>query len=417
MAGRENQELLGRILDKKYRISSLLGEGGMGSVYGGEHIHLKRQCAIKIVRREYASDPVALKRFKLEAEAASILKHPNIIEIHDFGITDDELAYIVMEFLEGESLDDLLGRHKFLYYEHALPIFLQVCDALSHAHKKKVLHRDLKPANIMLIKTESGDTHVKLVDFGIAKLLPGTGRDIEKLTQTGEVFGSPLYMSPEQCMGQALDARSDVYALGCVLYQVLSGQLPFVGENLVQIVMKHINEMPPTFVEVSPDVAIPQTLEKAIRQCLSKNPASRYNSIDEVRKHLTEIYTSRQFKNETRSNAAPLKADQTQDSGNRKANMDQLRDAIDPMCKNAKGEIDSWMLFLMCGLLFGLTVDDDDLGEQEIEQLKNDLNASPAPNASFQQEEILDAAISIFEKAKDIPLSGKALPQAALDYV
>lgn len=162
--------MLGKVLDKRYKVTALIGEGGMGSVYKGEHVHLKRDCAIKVVRREIASDPVALKRFKLEAEAASILKHPNVIEIFDFGITDDNFAFIVMEFLSGESLDDVLERHRFLHWAQSMPIFLQVCDALTHAHNKGVLHRDLKPPNIMLTESETSDIHVKLVDFGIASL-------------------------------------------------------------------------------------------------------------------------------------------------------------------------------------------------------------------------------------------------------
>jgi serine/threonine protein kinase len=297
MGDHDTQNLIGQTLDRKYKINSLLGEGGMGCVYRGEHVHLKRPCAIKVVSRHHTADPVALKRFQLEAEAASILKHPNIIEIYDFGITEDDLAYIVMEFLPGESLDDVLERHRYLHYEQAILVFFQVCDALAHAHSRKVLHRDLKPGNIMVFNSEGGDLQVKLVDFGIAKLLPGTGRSVEKLTQTGEVFGSPMYMSPEQCMGQSLDFRSDIYALGCVLYQTLTGKLPFVGDNFVQVVVQHIQELPPSFAEVSPDIAIPDELERITFKCLAKDRAQRFDSVLDLRKCLVEIYTSRQFKN------------------------------------------------------------------------------------------------------------------------
>src|ERR1700722_8158848 len=305
MAKRDDQNLLGQTLDKKYKITGLLGEGGMGSVYRGEHVHLKRECAVKVIRREHAGDPVALKRFKLEAEAASILKHANIIEISDFGITNDDLAYIVMEFLHGESLDDRLERQKYLHYEEAMPIFLQVCDALAHAHGKRVLHRDLKPANIMLIKSENDEIHVKLVDFGIAKLMPGTGRDVKKLTLTGEIFGSPMYMSPEQCMGQSLDSRADIYGLGCVMYQILTGEFPFVGENIIQVVSKHLNEDPPPFAEVAPDMAIPLELEKIVMKCLAKDRSHRYNNVAQLRRHLASIYTSRQFKDAPQTLSTP----------------------------------------------------------------------------------------------------------------
>lgn len=297
MSNPDNRKLLGQTLDKKYLITGFLGEGGMGSVFKGSHVHLKRDCAIKIIRQQHISDPVALKRFKLEAEAASILKHPNIIDIYDFGITDDDLAYIVMEYLPGESLDDLLKRHRYLHYEQAIPIFLQVCDALAHAHSKKVLHRDLKPPNIMVFDSEVTGFKIKIVDFGIAKLLPGTGHDLEKLTQTGEVFGSPMYMSPEQCMGQSLDGRSDIYALGCIIYQTLTGKLPFVGDNFIQVVVQHINSQPPTFAEVAPDVAVPADLERITFQCLSKEKEIRFTDAKELKKCLQELYTSCQFKN------------------------------------------------------------------------------------------------------------------------
>ncbi len=288
MAPDDKLKLVGTVLDKKYKITELLGEGGMGAVYGATHQHLNRSCAVKVISHRHVADPVALRRFKLEAEAASLLKHPNIIEIYDFGITDDEQAYIVMERVDGESLDDLLSRHKFLHYEIAVPIFLQVCDALAHAHERKVLHRDLKPGNIMLLK--EGDRYkVKLVDFGVAKLLPGTGRTVDKMTATGEIFGSPLYMSPEQCMGQSLDVRSDIYALGCVVYQTLTGKLPFVGDSLFEVVMQHVNVLPPTFAHVAPDVAIPEKLEKLVFRSISKERTLRFNTVQDFKVALMMI--------------------------------------------------------------------------------------------------------------------------------
>lgn len=294
MALNDKLKLVGTVFDKKYKITDLLGEGGMGAVYGATHQHLNRSCAVKVISHRHVADPVALRRFKLEAEAASLLKHPNIIEIYDFGITDQEQAYIVMERIDGESLDDLLTRHKFLHYEIAVPIFLQVCDALAHAHERKVLHRDLKPGNIMLLK--EGDRYkVKLVDFGVAKLLPGTGRTVDKMTATGEIFGSPLYMSPEQCMGQSLDVRSDIYALGCVLYQTLTGKLPFVGDSLFEVVMQHVNVLPPNFAHVAPDVAIPDKLEKLVFRSISKERTLRFNTVQDFKVALMMISRAGHF--------------------------------------------------------------------------------------------------------------------------
>lgn len=291
-------DLLGHTIDKKYLVTELIGHGGMGAVYKGTHLHMQRECAIKVILKKHAADPIALKRFQLEAQAASMLEHPNIIKIYDSGVTDDDLAYIVMEFLQGDSLDNVIRRHKFLHYEMAIPLFMKVCDALAHAHTKKVLHRDLKPGNIMVIGSETDESEVKLLDFGIAKLLPGTGRAVDKLTETGEVFGSPMYMSPEQCMGQALDQRSDIYAFACVMYETLTGKLPFVGDTFIQVVLQHINEPPPFFASVAPDVAIPEELENIILQCMAKERSLRFNSVLEIKKALARIYTCRQFKNE-----------------------------------------------------------------------------------------------------------------------
>ncbi len=295
MGRHDNRELIGTVVDRKYKIIELLGEGGMGTVYKVRHLSLKRDCAIKIIKRRHAADPVALKRFQLEAEAASMLQHPNIIEIYDYGVTQDNLPYIVMEYLAGESLDDVLERHRFLHFEQAIPIFIQICDALAHAHEKNVLHRDLKPDNIMLHELEDRTFIVKLLDFGVAKLLPGTGRSVEKLSITGEICGSPLYMSPEQCMGQALDLRSDIYSLGCVFYETLCGRLPCNGDSLFQVVMRQVNDLPPPFSQVAPDIAIPEELEAVIMKCLSKERALRFETVKELKRRLSKSLSRGRF--------------------------------------------------------------------------------------------------------------------------
>ena len=285
----DNRDLVGTILDRKYKIVAFLGEGGMGTVYKVQHLVLKRECAVKIIRRRHAADPVAIKRFQLEAEAASLLQHPNIIEVFDYGITQDNLPYIIMEYLEGDSLDDLIQQNGYLPHDAALPIFLQVCDAIAHAHDRNVLHRDLKPENIMISQDPDNSLKVKILDFGVAKLLPGTGRSVEKLSITGEICGSPLYMSPEQCMGQSLDLRSDIYSLGCVFYETLCGKLPCTGDSLFQVVMKQVNEMPPSFEQIAPGLSIPVELEQIVTQCLAKERALRFNSVHELRRCLQEL--------------------------------------------------------------------------------------------------------------------------------
>ena len=189
-------------------------------------------------------DQTSKKRFQLEAEAASCLKHPNIIAVYDYGIAPTGQPYLVMEYLVGESLADLIKRDKNIEQRRVVKIFIQACDALSHAHKKGVIHRDLKSSNIMLVEQEDKSDIVKVLDFGIAKLMPASGKLPQNLTQTGEVFGSPIYMSPEQCLGQTLDQRSDIYSMGTMLYEALTGVPPLVGNTIVDTMQMHVGTKP-----------------------------------------------------------------------------------------------------------------------------------------------------------------------------
>src|ERR1051325_3020567 len=214
--------LIGVIVAEKYRLEAKLGEGGMGAVYRATRLMIGDEVAVKILHSEQ-HDPKASERFRREAQAAARLKHPNAVNIYDFGVTDDGLQYLVMEFLEGESLRKIIKQQGPLPCSTAAEILSQVCAGLDEAHRHHIIHRDIKPDNIIINVTVTG-IRVKVLDFGIAKIYDHTA---SSLTQTGNVLGTPHYMSPEQCIGEELDSRADVYSLGVVLYEMLTGRVPF----------------------------------------------------------------------------------------------------------------------------------------------------------------------------------------------
>lgn len=280
--------LLGTLLAGKYQILERVASGGMGAVYKAHHVLMDRIVAIKVVHtRHAANDPSCLQRFQIEAQASSCLSHANIVTVFDFGTTDSGMAYLVMEYLQGEGLDAVLRRDKHLSTRRMLSIFSQACNALAHAHEKGIVHRDLKPSNIMLV-TSSGLETVKLVDFGIAKILPGRSHSTPQLRDDGIIIGSPLYMSPEQCMGDAQDERSDVYSLGCLLYEALTGQPAITDSNVLGIIYRHLNETPHAFSMVAPDLAIPPEIEAVVFKALEKDPSLRHQSMTSFGEELSQ---------------------------------------------------------------------------------------------------------------------------------
>jgi serine/threonine-protein kinase len=234
---------VGDVIAQHYKIEGLLGEGGMGCVYKAKHTFIDRTVAIKTLHPHVANQPDTLARFKIEAESSAAAVHPHLVTIFDFGLWQDSVPYIVMEYLEGVSLQDLIDQHQRLDEKTVREIFVQVCEALEAVHEKGIVHRDLKPANVMLLSRD-GKHFVKVVDFGIAKILEGGKHN---LTKTGEAMGTPYYMSPEQCMGSGhakIDHRSDLYSLGCMMFEALTGEPIFVGSTFLEIVMCHVRETP-----------------------------------------------------------------------------------------------------------------------------------------------------------------------------
>jgi len=278
--------LIGTTLAEKYQILEKLGSGGMGLVYKARHNLMKRLVAIKLMLPQFAASATALKRFRQEAQAASHLNHPNILKVYDFGVTPQGLPYLVMDLLEGTNLSAELMAQGYLPLGRSLNIFVQTCAALSHAHQKGVIHRDLKPGNIMMVDYDGQHDVVQIVDFGMAKILSEMDANNEELTKTGEVFGSPMYMSPEQCMGKPLDARSDIYSLGCVMYRTLTGKPAVAGASAMECFNKHATALPAAFNEVAPELMLPPGLEKIVFKAIAKEIDDRYENMSDLRDDL-----------------------------------------------------------------------------------------------------------------------------------
>jgi len=267
--------LAGRVLDEKYRLDARLGDGGMGTVYRATHLLIERPVAVKVLHPRFVEDEAAQKRFRREARAAGRLQHTNAVAVTDFGRTADGFVYIVMELLEGQSLRDLLAREAPLESRRAVAMMLQAAAAVEAAHESGIIHRDLKPGNIFIVQPRNAPPVVKVLDFGIAKLAADTVGEAEThaLTQTGVMIGTPRYMSPEQCDGVPLTPASDVYSLGIILYEMLTGAPPFTGMSPLAVALQHSSKPPRRPTEVVAD--IPLELEKLILHALEKNPAQR----------------------------------------------------------------------------------------------------------------------------------------------
>ena len=268
-------DLLGSVVAERYHIIKKLGEGGMGTVYLAEHVKMGRKSALKVMNPGMNTDPDAIARFNREASNASRLSHPNICAIYDFGETPDGLIYLAMEFIEGKALSDLIEADGLLTPARAASIVHQTADALQVAHDAGIVHRDLKPDNIMVTKSRDGSDLVKVVDFGIAK---ASSSDAQKVTKTGLVVGTPEYMSPEQLAGDKLDGRSDIYSLGLVAFNCLTGKLPFPSETAQEAMIMRLTDRPKTLAELRPDFVWPAELQTIMDKGLARDAEDRYQS-------------------------------------------------------------------------------------------------------------------------------------------
>ncbi|MEP7340927.1 MAG: serine/threonine-protein kinase [Acidobacteriota bacterium] len=282
-AARPAANLIGHVIDGKYRLDALLGAGGMGQVYSATRLHIGDVVAVKLLQPQLAADTQMLERFRREAQAAARLKHPNVVTIHDFGRAREGWLYLVMELIEGGSLRALLARQGALAPVLAAEIIAQICAAVDEAHGRGIVHRDLKPDNVIVTQTTRG-LHVKVLDFGIARwrdLAAGAGT----LTASGAVLGTPQYMSPEQCLGEEVDGRADIYSLGVMLYEMLAGSAPFNAPTPSAMIAQQLHYQPPPMSGANTQV--PPAVEAVVRSALEKDPAARPQTAGELARQLT----------------------------------------------------------------------------------------------------------------------------------
>lgn len=278
----ESDPLIGHVIGGKYELQAKLGQGGMSVVYRARRVHIEDDVAVKILTGKFVKDDAALARFRREARAAAMLRHPSVITIHDFGETDDEHApaFIVMEFVRGTPLSELLKTEDHFSVARGVRLMRGICAGVGAAHRQGVVHRDLKPENILVVAPDDDFEleSVRVVDFGLAKLLA----DATAAT-TGSVVGTPYYMSPEQCLGEPLDARSDVYSLGVMFYEMLSGKRPFTAETVSGVINRHLSEPPPP---LDPALEIPRRISIAIMHALAKDPDDRPQTATELARQM-----------------------------------------------------------------------------------------------------------------------------------
>ncbi len=282
---------VGDLIGGRYQVLNHIGSGGMASVYRVADKTSGQVYALKMLYKRDAKKESTVKRLEHEALATKNLTHANICGVYDFGVNADGAPYLVMEFVAGDNLDNLLKQEKLLDEKRTLKIFMQLAGALHYAHEQGVIHCDLKPSNVLLAKKFGEEELAKIVDFGIAKISDQHNIDKSKLMQTGEFIGSPLYMSPEQCRGDRLDRRSDIYSLACMIYELLIGTPPFSGENPIKVILKHLEEAPPPM----PSDKVSRDLQEVLVHCLEKTPQARYNNAEMLLADLQKIASGKRI--------------------------------------------------------------------------------------------------------------------------
>lgn len=280
LTGSDDSLTEGKVFIDKYVIENLIGSGSLGAVFKAKHLFMHRYVALKLLRPEVCSDRLSIRYFKQEAMAIASLQHKNIVTVHDFGISKEHVPYLIMEFANGTNLAAILDKEHRLPLHRIINICLQVCAGLSQAHSRGIVHCDLKPSNILMLGSGPEET-VKIVDFGLAQILP---LKVTKKSQSPEQFlvnGTPLYMSPEQCMGSHIDGRSDIYSLGCILHEALTGVSIFEGETPADTLINQVNMVPPPLSAILSE-AVSAKLDACLSSMLAKDPAARPQSMDET---------------------------------------------------------------------------------------------------------------------------------------
>jgi serine/threonine-protein kinase len=285
--------LIGTTVEDRFEVLSLIGEGGVAFVYKArlaDHAKVagqgERFVAIKVLKRHEQFSLTDIERLKREGRALQRLRHPNIVKAYSFGFLKTSEPYLVLDFLSGKSLEDYIYKSDLFSLSWTLNTFVQICRGLACAHENGLIHRDLKPSNVMILDAECDGATVKLLDFGTAKFTVSQPDELQ-LTKKGIIFGSPLYISPEQISGKTFDKRADIYSLGCLMYEALSGQVPHKGKNEMDTLMKHMHEQPKTFRELKIARDIPVEVENIVVQCMKKEPEERIQNVLEVEERLT----------------------------------------------------------------------------------------------------------------------------------
>ncbi|MFN8389932.1 MAG: serine/threonine-protein kinase [Bdellovibrionota bacterium] len=276
--------LIGKVLDDRYKVCRKLSSGGMGVIYLGEHLHLGRTVIVKMLHRHLSqgtSEGEFHERFRREAKTASQIEHPGAVTIYDFGIHENR-PYLVMQYNKGRSLKAILEEEGALDPARAVKLFNQIGAAVDAAHQLSIIHRDLKPENIMVSADSSGRELVQVLDFGIAKVMADTEAELNSVTKTGVVLGTPNYMAPEQALGGSIDCRTEVYSLGVILYEMLTGAVPFTAESPMKVMLKHIKEAPLAVRQAQPSTRCSAQLESVVMKALSKEPQNRFQHVKEM---------------------------------------------------------------------------------------------------------------------------------------
>ncbi|MFA7335910.1 MAG: serine/threonine-protein kinase [Candidatus Obscuribacterales bacterium] len=272
-------DLIGKTIDKKYLVQSVLGEGGMAVVYRAHHVQMERTVVIKVMQGWLLSNRNSVERFERECKLTAKLNHPNIVSVYDVGLINGKEPYLVMEYIKGESLADKIHNSGALPFATTANIIIQICRGLQEAHSSGIIHRDLKPDNVLLQHKSDRPDWVKIVDFGISNFVHGS----KKLTKTGRMVGTPEYIAPEQLKDRPIDMRTDLYGIGIMMFEMLTGRVPFDGESAESILMKHLLEDPPTMAEVRPELGENNLFQPIVDKLLKKNPDERYQTATELR--------------------------------------------------------------------------------------------------------------------------------------
>lgn len=399
----------GKVIDEKYKVLALLGQGGMGAVYLAHHIRLNKDVALKTFDERNLTDDNR-QRFQREAQSIGKLQHKNIVHVFDYGITDSGAPYYTMEVLEGENVAERINRKGHLQLDEAITIFRELCDGLSVCHQRKVVHRDIKPANIFLeLKSSTDDTiqSIKLVDFGIAALVDES-IDVQRLTAVGTVFGSPLYMSPEQGMGLKVDARSDIYSSACALFEMLTGRPPYCAANAFATMICHQQAPIPTLDSTSGSTheTYPSWLEKLIANMLAKDPADRVQTVQEII-DVIDYNSSKNEINTRKSNAPHSKSKRQADEGLESPtteNETTISGRPDPKKLLLVAGMVSAILLLILAFIFGSGQNADKKSA-----------TSTIPKFTLQETSMLDSSAGEAPKSEpNSPLSSEQAPAAQI---